>query len=165
MPPQWRDWLGYEPSLSERLRALSGGHLRVDVLRQFVGQPDASERAALGMGTRHWALIREVLLSGASTQPWVYARSILPLTTLTGHRRSLRYLQDRPLGSVLFTDKSMVRRPIEAAQVPTHYLPGRLNLDDGTLWGRRSVFVLGAQNPRPLLVAEFFLPGFDPSRR
>lgn len=169
MSADWRDWLGHEGSLSDRLMAASGGRFRVEVLRQHVGQPSRDESTALGMMPRRWALIREVRLWGASAQghpvPWVYARSVLPLTTLTGPERALRYLNTRPLGSILFSAPTMKRAPLEAAQIATAALPRTLALAPGTLWARRSVFFLGAsgRGPKPLLVAEFFLPGFDPT--
>ncbi len=156
MPRHWQRWLEDRGSLTRRLIAASGGDFRVEILRQFIGQPTFAEARAVRLGNRRRALIREVLLIGNGV-PWVFARSVLPLATLTGRRRHLRHLDDRPLGQVLFSDNSMHRGPVEVARIASATLP--LALPAARLWGRRSVFRLDG---KPLLVAEIFLPDFDP---
>ena len=160
MSQHWRDWLLDKGSLTKRLIAASDGQLTVQVLSQGIEIPRPSEMLALSLPPRQRALIREVLLLG-NEQPWVYARSVIPLTTLTGRLRSLRHLDSRPLGALLFNDPSMTRQPIEVAAISpgTLWLPDVLNLSEVTLWGRRSVFCL---DQKPLLVAEIFLPAFKP---
>lgn len=74
--------------------------------------------------------------------PWVYAHSLIPVSSLTGPLKQLRKLRDRPLGEFLFRDYRLKRQQLEV----TH-------LDDVT--GRRSLFYL---HGKPLLVAEFYLP-------
>ena len=168
VPAQWRPWLEDRGSLTRRLQAASEGNFSVRVLRQEFRLPSASEAHALELEQRRWALIREVVLTGYGT-PWVYARSVLPLATLSGRLRRLRQLDNTPLGQVLFNDGSMRRDPVQVARLPTAALPAGLYPHAGAplhsepapslLWGRRSVFRL---DDKPLLVAEFFLPGFDP---
>ena len=97
--------------------------------------PAFSERQLLGIGDRQRALVREVILFGAN-QPWVYARSIVPLTTLTGRLRKLRRLTNQPLGELLFKDPTMRREPV---QVACFEPASNINLP---IWGRRSVFKL-----------------------
>lgn len=161
VPAQWRPWLEDRGSLTRRLQTVSKGHFGVRVLRQAIGLPSTSEASALGLAPRRWALIREVVLTGYD-KPWVYARSVLPLTTLSGRLRQLRQLDSRPLGQVLFNHASMKRGPVQVARLPVTALPPQVDGIEGTaspLWGRRSVFYL---DDKSLLVAEFFLPGFDP---
>jgi chorismate--pyruvate lyase len=138
--------------------ARSGGQFRVEILRQRVARPTPSEARALGLPAGRRALIREVILRGRSA-PWVFARSIIPLATLTGPQRRLRQLDDRPLGQVLFSDNSMRRGPVAVARVAGATLPTPVTAPGTGLWGRRSVFYLDG---KPLLVAEIFLPAFTP---
>lgn len=160
VPKQWRDWLLDTGSLTQRLVHASDGKFAVQVLRQQLDTPRLSERRVLGLAARRVALIREVILLGDAV-PWVYARSVIPLSTLTGRLRRLRHLDNRPLGALLFEDPSMCREPVEVA-CHTHantQLPSSLGVRGSPLWGRRSVFRL---DQKPLLVSEVFLPGFKP---
>lgn len=166
VPAQWRPWLEDRGSLTRRLQTASGGNFAVQVLRQEFALPTASEARALDLAQRRWALIREVVLIGYD-MPWVYARSVLPFSTLSGRLRHLRQLSNRPLGQVLFNAGNMRRDPVQIARLPSTALPEKLTAATAALdrpqptllWGRRSVFRV---DDKPLLVAEFFLPGFDP---
>ena len=152
VPYIWRDWLADAGSLTARLLEASNGDLRVRVLQQRLEVPKFSERQLLALGNRRRALVREVILYGAG-QPWVYARSVLPLTTLTGRLRKLRQLSNQPLGELLFKDPTMRRQPVQFASFAA------ASGGDKAIWGRRSVFTL---DNKPLLVAEVFLPDFHP---
>lgn len=145
-PQLWRSWLTDSGSLTQRLVKLSRGDFRVDVVRQGWTRPTRSEAKALGMNSRQFALVREVQLIGKG-QPWVYARSIIPAQTLTGAQRQLRMLGNRSLGTLLFTDPTMRRGPLQISSL-------RLT-DKRKVWARRSVFYL---SEKPLLVSEVFLP-------
>lgn len=158
VPRHWRHWLEDRGSLTRRLVSASGGDFRVQILRQFVGLPSAEEARTLRLAPRRRALIREVLLIGNGV-PWVFARSILPLTTLSGRLRRLRKLDNRPLGQLLFSDNSMTRGAVEVARIDGSCLPAACDAQGQQLWGRRSVFRLDG---KPLLVCEIFLDGFNP---
>mgnify|MGYP000910507047 CR=1 FL=1 len=158
VPGQWRPWLSDTGSLTQRLIDACNGELTVQVLRQNLGVPRLSERRALGLPQRRQALIREVILLGGGI-PWVYARSIIPLSTLTGRLRRLRQLDNRPLGALLFSEPSMCREPVEIACYTSAQMPTALAAKQSTMWGRRSVFRL---HNKPLLVSEIFLPDFNP---
>jgi len=145
--------------LTRKLIIASRNTFVVQVLRQGYSKPRPAERNALGLPLRRLALVREVVLCGGGT-PWVYARSIIPLSTLTGRQRSLRKLDARPLGALLFSDRGMRRGPLEIARVPGALIPDELAPASAQLWGRRSLFFLDG---KPLLVSEIFLPGFDPN--
>ena len=158
VPGQWWPWLSDTGSLTQRLIDACNGELTVQVLRQNLGVPRLSERRALGLPQRRQALIREVILLGGGI-PWVYARSIIPLSTLTGRLRRLRQLDNRPLGALLFSEPSMCREPVEIACYTSAQMPTALVAKQSTMWGRRSVFRL---HNKPLLVSEIFLPDFKP---
>jgi chorismate--pyruvate lyase len=157
--PLWRDWLMDPGSLTQRLLAASDGQLTVEVLSQSLQRPSLSERRALSLPEHRLALIREVLLSGRGV-PWVFARSVIPLQTLTGRLRKLRHLDSRPLGALVFSDPTMTRAPLQWASIDPKGQPLAAQLDyiDQPIWGRRSVFKLST---KPLLVCEVFLPSFS----
>ncbi len=157
-----RRWLLNEDSLTQRLVDISKGHFRVQVLRQHWSRPTLSEARTLGIDPRQKTLIREVVLM-CYEQPWVYARSIMPLATLSGRYRSLKYLNTTPLGQLLFNDVSMRRHSFEIAQIaPQHHLLPRQFHQQATLWGRRSKFELSGKS---LIVCEIFLNDFTPENK
>lgn len=156
LPRPWRRWLLDPGSLTELLVAASGGVFHVEVLAQSLRRPTREERSALGLPERQVALIREVLLHGRG-QPWVYARSVVPLAVLCGRHGFLRRLGNTPLGALLFRDAAIRRGAIEVARRLPPRLPGVP--PSGPLWVRRSLFHLDRQ---PVLVAEMFLPDFVP---
>lgn len=154
-----RDWLLDPSSLTARLKAHCQD-FRVEVLGQEIitcGAAEANDDIIAG----EQVLVREVLLY-CDDVPHVFARSLLPLSSLTGEQQKLAHLGTQSLGQVLFNHPDLLRKKIEVTAfnaqssvanlvnylaMPTHQQP---------LWGRRSVFVLDA---KPLMVAEVFLPG------
>lgn len=108
------------------------------------------------------ALIRQVqLLCG--NRPWVYARTVIPATSMCGRLQRLARLGNRPLGAMLFADPGMRRGRVELARItPGQTLfaaaLGHTGRDTpAAIWGRRSVFRIA---DKPLLVSEVFLPQF-----
>jgi chorismate--pyruvate lyase len=153
------DWLFDGESLTKRLKQACGRNFNVKLLRQNYERPLLCERRALGMDDRAQALVRQVHLCCAD-QVLVYARSVMPLALLQGNSRGLAHLGGRPLGELLFRDKTMQRSPMEIARIEPGDLFYGWALAEGAavkgpLWGRRSVFRLAG---RPLLVNEIFLP-------
>jgi chorismate--pyruvate lyase len=155
LPPATRRWLLDEGSLTRSLVAASGGDFRVRRLHQGWQRPRAEEKRNLDLPARSLALVREVTLECHGT-PWVFARSVLPATTLRGRFRHLRRFGDSSLGELLFTDPGVRRDAFEVARIaPEHgFVPTTLT-GDGSLWARRSRFWL---DEHPLLVCEVFLP-------
>ena len=152
-------WLFDSESLTKRLRQASRGSFRVKLLKQQFERPLLCERRALGMADRAVALVRQVHLY-CDNEVKVYARTVMPLAVLRGRLRGLAQLGGRPLGEMLFRDKTMRRSPMEIASVEPGDLFYRWGVPDtakvsGLIWGRRSVFRLRGQ---PLLVNEVFLP-------
>lgn len=159
LPPRIRPWLLDPGSLTARLIKASGGQFRVKVLQQSWQRPRFSERQLLGMADRECAIVREVeLLCGG--EPWVFARSVLPASSLQGRLRHLRKFKDSALGAMLFSDPGMRRAPYELASIDgrSQAIPPPLRTDEA-LWGRRSCFYL---SDLPLMVSEVFLPAFRP---
>lgn len=153
VPADVADWLFDKGSLTRRLRKARGGDFRVELLGQQWARPLRCERRVLGLEDRAVALIRQVRLwyNGRAV---VFARTIMPRTTLTGRLRPLGRLGGRPLGERLFRDRTMHRGVMEVTRID----PGRTIFPlTGTepLWGRRSLFTV---SDRPLLVNEIFLP-------
>ncbi len=152
------DWLLDPSSLTARLKKHCQT-FRVKVLGQRVERCSEQEaNADIKQGEQ--VLVREVLLF-CDDIPQVFARSLLPLRSLTGEEQALAQLGNQSLGQVLFNNPELQRKCIEISQfeedssvrrVVSHYnLPKK-----PVLWGRRSVFVL---HDKPLMVGEIFLPG------
>lgn len=104
-------------------------------------------------------MIREVELY-CGDEPWVFARTLIPASSLTGGARRLARLGDRPLGAVLFADPTTQRRLVQMAKLlPRHPLFGaatdHLSERPTELWGRRTIFRYAG---KPILVNEIFLP-------
>ena len=148
-PAPWRGWLTDRGSLTQHLLSASEQQFRVELVSQGWQRPTLSESRALNMDPRQLAVIREVYLIGKD-QPWVFARSVIPATTLTGSQRQLLQLGNRSLGTLLFRDPTMRRGPLQISQLPL--------ADGNTAWARRSVFHL---SDKPLLVCEVFLPALE----
>jgi len=158
-PVELLDWLLDPTSLTSRLVQTCRGQFRVEPVSQDWQRPMLNEAQALGVLPHEVCFVREVRLL-CNEQPWVFARTVIPVRTLTGPRRRLSRLGKKPLGAVLFADPSMIRSGIEIAKLsPGQALFTRATADAETrpkhIWGRRSAFFL---NHKPLLVSEIFLP-------
>lgn len=162
LPHSHREWLLDKGSLTKRLIKTSNHQFCVNVLRQQWGKARTCEYQLLNIQPAERCLIREVLLL-CHQQPWVYARSVLPVSSLTGKLRHLRHFDNRPLGQLLFNTPNLKRSTFQIAQLTAQQLPAQTQqyLPDksATVWGRRSRFVL---YNKPLLVSEVFLPNFCP---
>ncbi len=159
VPDGMEGWLLDRGSLTSRLVRASEGEFRVRLLRQGWGRPLYSESQLLHTRRAEVALVREVELLGHGT-PWVFARTLIPASSLRGSARRLANLGSKPLGAVLFSDPGMRRGPIQIARLqPRHPLfaaaTSSLEQKPAELWGRRTLFYLAG---KPLLVNEIFLP-------
>lgn len=151
-----KSWLFASGSLTARLIDHCSGEFSVKIISIKRATPTPDEITALGMKPRSHALIREVYLC-CDNEPLIYARTIIPVSSLRGALRGLALLGNKPLGAVLFSDKSMRRKPMEITSLKPGYKWHIWTQDTikKTVWGRRSVFSLKQQE---LLVSEFFLP-------
>jgi chorismate--pyruvate lyase len=161
IPSGLAGWLLDTASLTLRLQRLCPGKFRVRVLSQQWGTASIDEAQALRMKPGCMAVIRQVqLLCGG--EPWVYARTVIPATSLRGRLRRLAHLGTRPLGGMLFSDPGMRRASVELVRLDAGqplYRAATRDFDKcpAEIWGRRAVFRLAK---RPLLVSEIFLPAF-----
>ena len=159
-PASFENWLKDDGSLTSKLiNACSPEGFKVRLLSQQWQRPLYSEQQILGMRQGENALIREVRLL-CHDVAWVFARTLIPSSSLTGKARRLANLGNRPLGAVLFSDPSTQRESMQFARL----LPGQklyhrasegMDLEQEVLWGRRTLFFYAQQ---PLLVNEIFLP-------
>ena len=160
VPAGLSNWLLESGSLTRRvIQSCGRGCFRVRLLRQGWGTPLNSERQFLRSRRGVMMLIREVELLCDET-PWVFARTLIPATSLQRSVRRLTQLGERPLGAVLFSDPKVHRGETQYARLqPRHPLfqtaCEHLSASPDTLWGRRTLFTIAA---RPLLVNEIFLP-------
>tara|TARA_R110001583_G_scaffold3812_1_gene23252 strand:+ start:2591 stop:3193 length:603 start_codon:yes stop_codon:yes gene_type:complete len=158
-----QSWLLDPNSLTARLKSHCH-QFRVELLGQSIEICQENEAVAL-IPAGEEILVREVLLF-CDEKPQVFARSLLPLSSLTGAEQALANLGTQSLGQVLFNNPSLERQTIEVAVFdttsPVGKLAKQLSLPEQCLsspeklWGRRSIFVLEG---KPLMVAEVFLPG------
>ena len=95
-PGYLRRWLTDHGSLTQLLKQASNGGFSVRVAWQGFGRPGPMEAVALGLKPRQQALIREVYLCG-NGEPWVYARTVIPVSTLVGRHRTLKLIGTRSL--------------------------------------------------------------------
>ena len=162
LPENLQSWLLDPNSLTARLKSHCQ-QFRVELLGQSVETCQENEAVPL-IPKGEQVLVREVLLF-CDDKPQVFARSLLPLSSLTGAEQALANLGTQSLGQVLFNNPSLERQTIEVAEFDANSsvaaLAEKLQLStqnasmQNKLWGRRSIFVL---ENKPLMVAEVFLP-------
>jgi len=159
-PVGLHSWITDNGSLTQKLVEASGGDFEVKVIEEsWQTQHSAEEQQLLGLTDGQSVLVREVALH-CFGMPWVYARSLLPDSTLVGPERELENLRNKPLGEVLFKHPDMQRGPIHISKLNAETVNQRLGdqLDEPlteSVWGRASLFYLSG---KPLLVSEYFLP-------
>ena len=155
VPVDIQTWLFDPASLTARLKQKCAADFRVEVLSQTIQKPRLDEFKVLGMETGSYALVRQVRLC-CGHACWVYARTVIPFSTLKGKQRIYANLGTRPLGAMLFADRTMQRDEVMVTALYGSQLPAGLGLaEDDLVWGRRSVFRVAG---KPLLVSEYFLP-------
>ncbi|WP_372972065.1 chorismate--pyruvate lyase family protein [Marinobacter sp.] len=140
-------WLQAEGSLTRHLQLRCRNRFHVEVANEGFATPGSEEALTLGIPHRQQAWIREVRLCGDGN-PWVLARTIIPLATLEGRGRRLRHLGRTPLGAWLFSHREWTRGPLQTGLCQPL-------TEDQPCYARRSVF---ASDNHGLLVGEYFLP-------
>ena len=161
----WRPWLAYDGSLTRRIVAHSR-NFRVELLGQFLRNPNEDEYRALGRPSHRLAFVREVVLH-ADGRPVVLAHSIVGRRDIEGPWRPVARLGTRPLAVLLFTDPLVRRTPFEYARVDARHPLGKrarqvFGREFPVMWARRSLF---HRHGRPLMVTEVFLPTIMELRR
>lgn len=151
------NWLLEPSSLTTRLQNHCD-KFRVEVLGQEVIDCPEEEACDVIIAGKP-VLSREVVLY-CDDVPHVFARSLLPISSLTGEQAELAKLGTKPLGQVIFNNPSLKRELIQigcfSSQTSVGKLCQELQLEQlHDLWGRRSLFYI---DDKPLMVAEVFLP-------
>ena len=155
VPAALLDWLFDSSSLTARLQRRCPGKFRVELISQKIEKPRLDEISILKLHHGDSALVRQVRLICADTSV-VYARTVIPLSTLSGKERSYANLGNRPLGAMLFADRSMRRGQVMVSRLnESDALYKHTGVAEGEIWGRRSVFYV---SEKPLLVSEYYLP-------
>ena len=155
LPLEVRSWLFDVTSLTARLIRHCSGDFHVELLSREIRRPTWDEAKVLNIANKQHALIRQVRLC-CGNKAVVYARTVIPLSTLKGAERSYASLGNRPLGAMLFSDKTMRREEVMVTQLlPESPLYEKTGTQNDVIWGRRSVFHVG---DKPLLVSEYYLP-------
>lgn len=165
-PDNLLDWINDTGSLTLRLkRALSIEQIDVFLLKHEFDEVYDFEWEELEVSKSERMLVREIFLgffSSENFRPLVFARSIIPESSMQSGNESLKHLGAESLGQILFTSPSMKReQPVASCLQQPHDIyksvQKRLPYLPKNLWGRRSVF---SMNDKPLLVQEYFLPLF-----
>ncbi|MGB5395826.1 MAG: chorismate lyase [Gammaproteobacteria bacterium] len=155
VPHALLDWLFDSSSLTARLQRRCPGQFRVELISQKIEKPRLDEISVLDLHYGDSALVRQVRLFCADIAV-VYARTVIPLATLSGKERSYANLGNRPLGAMLFADQSMRRGRVMVSRLNnSDVLFKHTGVKQGDIWGRRSVFYV---SEKPLLVSEYYLP-------
>ena len=150
------EWLVDEGSLTSKLVELSGNQFELELQSQERRLILPEEKSILELSEIDTVIDRKVFLKGRDI-PWIFAHSLIPLSSATGNLKVLKNLNNRSLGEFLFKNSSIERRSLEVA----HMAAKSFGIEakdiecEEKLWGRRSIF---SQGRRSLLVSEIFLP-------
>jgi len=163
-PKEIQNWLINRDSLTSLLTCAckkQQNKFSVKVISEAWEKPLLSESQLLSLKTNELSFVRQVHLY-CGNMPWVYARTIIPRTTLHGELQKLTSLGTQPLGAILFANRHISRETIEIANLTKkHTMFGiatsacKTSMQTDNIWGRRSIFKI---SEKPLLVSEFFLP-------
>jgi len=147
-------WLFDASSLTARVLALCGKDFSVRVLSQNWQKIGSEESSAMLLPYAHSALVRQVLLC-CGDKPLIYAKTVIPVATVRGAQRRYANMGNRPLGAMLFADRTMRRETVHVAKLTKTHIANQYVNGDEDVWGRRSVFRVSG---KPILVSEYFLP-------
>jgi chorismate--pyruvate lyase len=152
-----KNWLLDTGSLTERLVAQCT-EFQLSVIGQKQTSITSNEfeqvcDAGQTLNEKDWQ-VREVLLWGDG-QPWVFARSIIPMALW---QRDFSDLNNQPLGQRIFNDQRFKRMPFEITKLESSalFLSQLQLVNKMDLWGRRSTFCF---EDLKMMVCEVFLPG------
>lgn len=128
---------------------------------QGKGFANPEERQLLAIKPRVYSHIREITM-GSDTELWMFARTVIPLGTLTGSAKRLAKIDKKPIGKILFGRNGAVRKTLQVDRInPGEVKSNQFNFaqfqsgNDFDLWRRRSIFDL---ETGPIMISEIFLP-------
>lgn len=150
-------WLLDETSLTKKLEQQCD-QFSVQVKQQINTNAQTSPLSS-SFSPSETLLVREVVLY-CDNVAHIFAQTEIPHSTLSNTQEKLVNLGSKPLGKVLFEDKTLQRGKIEIAEFPVgsplhDFITSLQQTCDHSLWARRSLFYIGE---KPLLVSEVFLP-------
>ncbi|MBJ9986855.1 chorismate lyase [Acinetobacter sp. S40] len=144
LTPELKKWLYASGSLTQQLTDLASGQFQVEPTKEHFQRLSFIDSKWMKMPHAHTAWVRESLLYGCETQPWVKAKSIFPILSLQKKARIFQHIGTKPIGKFLFqrTNPACERRVIY--------------LEDG--WTRQSCYVWHGCK---FIVQETFLTTFE----
>ena len=132
-------------SLTQQLIEVSNGRFRVQTVelawRNLLGDDLRKLFGPVALSHKFWSRKTVLLCEGA---PAVLAHSLMPEHAAQSALDQVLALGEQPLGEYLFSQNGLKRGAFQFAQSEQGY------------WGRRRLFYLDS---KPIMVAEFFLPG------
>lgn len=144
-------------SLTELMKQLMGAYPLLNCLSEGMARTTRDERQLLDISSRNLAHVREITM-GTSETDWLFARTVIPKSTLKQQSKRLSKMRGLPLGKVLFGSLNAKRVQLRLDIVFVDEV-GLEEFDiplDFPLWQRRSIFEV---KTGPILITEIFLPG------
>ena len=134
-------WLTESGSITSRIKSFS--NFRLKLLRDGPGKLDASEDDLIITNYKE-NNIREVVLY-SDEEPFIYAKSILPLETIRLGLGALGNLKENPLGDILFSNPQIKKK---------YMLFAKFELNKRIFYGRKGIYTVKGY---PFSVCEIFL--------
>ena len=134
-------WLTESGSITSRIKSFS--NFRLKLLRDGPGKVDASEDDLIITNYKE-NNIREVVLY-SDEEPFIYAKSILPLETIRLGLGALGSLKENPLGDILFSNPEIKKK---------HMLFAKFESNKRIFYGRKGIYTVKGY---PFSVCEIFL--------
>ena len=134
-------WLNEPGSITSRIKSFS--NFRLKLLRDGPGEVNAAEDDLI-ISNYQENNIREVVLY-SDKEPFIYAKSILPLETIRLGLGALGNLKENPLGDILFSNPEIKKK---------YMLFAKFESNKKIFYGRKGIYTFKGY---PLSVCEIFL--------
>ena len=134
-------WLTESGSITSRIKSFS--NFRLKLLRDGPGEVDTAEDNLIITNYKE-NNIREVVLY-SDEEPFIYAKSILPLETIRLGLGALGSLKENPLGDILFSNPQIKKK---------YMLFAKFESNKRIFFGRKGIYTVKGY---PFSVCEIFL--------
>ena len=134
-------WLNEPGSITSRIKSFS--NFRLKLLRDGPGEVNAAEDDLIIANYKE-NNIREVVLF-SDEEPFIYAKSILPLETIRLGLSALGNLNENPLGDILFSNPEIKKK---------YMLFAKFESNKRIFYGRKGIYTVKGY---PFSVCEIFL--------
>ncbi len=143
-------------SLTQHIKQLMQCEPKLTCLMQKKAFVDDLEKQELSIKTREYAHVREILMGNGKVN-WMFARSVIPVSTLRKSSKRLAHLNTTPLGTLLFQGNFAKRVSMQVSLIKADSpILQKFKINDNfPLWQRVSIFKVITGS---LLVREIFLP-------